>query len=45
MDRFRPEGACWGGIEAGAELCDRACTNGMIWLMEVEPTLREVCTP
>ncbi|HND34248.1 MAG TPA: hypothetical protein PKY30_18650 [Myxococcota bacterium] len=45
MDRFRADGDCWGGIEAGAELCDRACTNGMVWLLDVEPSLRELCTP
>ncbi|MEQ1506582.1 MAG: hypothetical protein ABMB14_30415 [Myxococcota bacterium] len=42
VDRFAPDGACWGG-EAGADLCDRACTAGLAWLADREPDLG--CAP
>lgn len=42
--RFQPDGECW-GTPAGADLCDRACTNGLAWLQESETDLPEVCTP
>lgn len=28
LARFEPEGECW-GTPAGADLCDRACVNGL----------------
>lgn len=42
--RFEPAGECW-GTPAGADLCDRACVNGLAWLRESEPDLPEACAP
>lgn len=42
--RFEPGGECW-GTPAGADLCDRACENGLAWLRESEPDLPEACVP
>lgn len=39
--RFQPEGDCW-GTPAGAELCDRACTNGLAFHQQRFPG---VCAP
>lgn len=43
MLRFEAEGDCWGS-PAGADLCDRACSNGLSWLLESETDLPEVCS-
>lgn len=40
--RFKPEGACWGGPE-GADLCNRACKNGMVWLKSAYQNLPAAC--
>lgn len=42
--RFEPNGDCW-GTPAGADLCDRACENGLAWLRETEPNLPAECAP
>ena len=42
VDRFLPGGTCWSGAE-GAEACDRACGNGLAWLVEVESDAPEAC--
>jgi hypothetical protein len=44
MLRFEAQGDCWGS-PAGADLCDRACTNGLAWLQESETDLPEACSP
>lgn len=31
-DRFEASGACWGGSEEGAHLCDTACSRGLDFL-------------
>lgn len=43
MLRFEAAGDCW-GTPAGADLCDRACANGLTWLLESETDLPEVCS-
>ena len=40
--RFEPGGDCWGNPD-GAGLCDRACTNGMLWLQETFSDLPQEC--
>lgn len=40
--RFEPGGACWINPDAGA-LCDRGCTNGMLWIQETGSDLPEEC--
>ena len=42
MVRFEPAGDCWGNPE-GAALCDRACSNGLLWLQEQYADLPEEC--
>lgn len=42
--RFRPEGDCWGN-GTGADLCDRACTQGLAYLADREPDLGAACAP
>ena len=41
--RFEADGECWGGIEAGAQLCDRSCVKGLEFLRERQPDLPEAC--
>lgn len=41
--RFEPEGDCWGS-EAGAEICDRACANGLAFHATRFPDQAEACT-
>lgn len=38
VDRFLPEGACWGS-DKGAEVCESACRRGIPRLREQEPQL------
>jgi hypothetical protein len=40
--RFEPGGACWGNPEI-ADLCDRACANGLDWLRGAVASLPEEC--
>lgn len=42
--RFEAAGDCWGS-PAGADLCDRACVNGLAFLRSAEPTLPDACAP
>ena len=42
--RFEVDGACWSNSEA-ADLCDRACINGLAYLAEREPDLAGACAP
>lgn len=42
--RFEANGDCWGS-PAGSLLCDRACTSGLAFLREKEPSLPKECTP
>ena len=42
LDRFEPDGACWGSPE-GASLCDRACVNGLDWMQGAYADLPEEC--
>lgn len=42
--RFEAAGDCWGSA-AGADLCDRACVNGLAFLRDTEPTLPDACAP
>lgn len=44
VDRFDPGGACWGS-EAGATLCDRACTRGLAWESRRTPAPPQECRP
>lgn len=44
VDRFDPGGACWGS-EAGATLCDRACTRGLAWEARRSASPPEECRP
>lgn len=41
--RFEAGGDCWGGLEEGALLCDRACAAGLEWLRGAEPGLPGEC--
>lgn len=41
--RFEAAGECWGGIEAGAQLCDRSCVKGLEFLRARQPDLPEEC--
>ena len=45
IDRYKPEGVCWGGITAGQELCDRSCEAGLKYLQERDPDVPEECQP
>lgn len=45
MDRFKADGPCWGGSQAGLELCDRACVAGLKFLQERDPNAPEACQP
>jgi hypothetical protein len=38
VDRFLPDGACWGG-QKGAAVCESACRRGVVLLHEQEPQL------
>ncbi len=38
VDRFLPEGACWGG-DKGAEVCESSCRRGVPVLRAQEPRL------
>ncbi len=38
VDRFLPEGACWGG-EKGAAVCEAACRRGIVLLHQQEAAL------
>lgn len=38
VDRFLPDGACWGG-KKGAAVCESACRRGVVLLHEQEPRL------
>lgn len=38
VDRFLPDGACWGGTK-GAEVCESACRRGVVLLLQQEPQL------
>lgn len=42
--RFQPDGECWDGALA-ADLCERACENGLTWLRERARSLPEECQP
>ena len=42
VDRFVPDGACWGGAK-GAAVCESACRRGVVLLHQQEPQL--VCNP
>lgn len=44
LARFLPEGDCW-AIDAGAELCDRACDEGLVFLRTHESNLPTECQP
>lgn len=41
--RFEPEGACWGFSQAGFDLCDRACTDGLAFVQERYTAPPEEC--
>ena len=41
--RFQPGGDCWGS-PAGAELCDHACDNGLVFQAKRFPSQAE-CQP
>jgi hypothetical protein len=43
--RFAPEGSCWGFSEAGFDLCDRACTDGLAFVQERYTAPPEECLP
>lgn len=45
LDRFDPGGACWGGSDVGATLCDRACTRGLQWEARRSPAPPQECRP
>jgi hypothetical protein len=45
VDRYLPEGSCWGGIEAGRDLCDRSCVAGLKFLQDRDPDAPEACQP
>jgi hypothetical protein len=45
IDRFLPEGTCWGDITAGQELCDRSCEAGLKYLQDRDPDVPEACQP
>ncbi len=38
VDRFLPDGACWGGPK-GAAVCESSCRRGVLLLHEQEPQL------
>lgn len=38
VDRFLPDGACWGGAKGGA-VCESSCRRGVVLLREQEPEL------
>ena len=43
--RFEPEGSCWGFSQAGFDLCDRACTDGLAFVQERYTAPPEECRP
>ena len=45
VDRYLPEGVCWGGITAGQELCHHSCEAGLKFLQERDPDAPEACQP
>lgn len=42
VERYLPEGACWGGDEL-ADLCERSCENGLTWLRTHAADLPAAC--
>lgn len=42
--RFQPQGECWGS-PAGADLCDRACVNGLEFERSRTTDAPDACAP